>query len=261
MDTETQVQQAAFTLAQARRSASATSPLVEEWPELDADTAFRIQQHDVAARVAAGDRVVGFKLGNIAKAMQNAFGLDQPDYGHLLAGTFVYEGLTVDRKDYIHPFVELEPAFVLRAGLQGPNLTVADVISATDYVLPAIEIIDSRITDWRIGLPDTIADNGSTGSVVLGAAPRRLDALNLQDMHGEVAIDGEVLSTGSTSAILGNPVAAIAWLGNRLAPYGIRFRPGDVIMPGSCLRAVPLDRPGAVEGRFDGLGTVRFDVV
>lgn len=81
MDTETQVQQAAFTLAQARRSASATSPLVEEWPELDADTAFRIQQHDVAARVAAGDRVVGFKLGNIAKAMQNAFGLDQPDYG------------------------------------------------------------------------------------------------------------------------------------------------------------------------------------
>ncbi|GAA1108437.1 2-keto-4-pentenoate hydratase [Nocardiopsis composta] len=261
MSTGFREQQVAAELARARREAGAVPPPVEEWPELDADTAFRIQRHGVAARVADGDRVVGFKLGNIAKAMQNAFGLDQPDYGHLLASTFIPEGLTVDRKDYIHPFVELEPAFVLRSGLRGPNLTVADVISATDYVLPSIEIIDSRIADWRIGLPDTIADNGSTGGVVLGAAPHRLDALDLRDMHGEVAIDGEVLSTGSTGAILGNPVAAIAWLADRLAPYGIAFRPGDVILPGSCLRAVPLDRPGTVQGRFDGLGSVRFDVV
>lgn len=261
MSTDVRVQQTAAKLAEARRTVTAIPPLVTDWPELDADTAFRIQQHDVASRVAAGDRLVGFKLGNIAKAMQTAFGLDQPDYGHLLASTFIYESLTVDRKSYVHPFVELEPAFVLRSGLRGPNLTVADVMSATDYVLPSIEIIDSRIEDWQIGLPDTLADNGSTGGVVLGGAPHRLDTVNLQDMPGEITIDGEVLSQGSTSAILGNPVSAIAWLGNRLAAYDVEFRRGDVILPGSCLRAVPLDRPGAVVGHFDGLGSVRFDVV
>lgn len=261
MDIETRVSNAAAELARARRDVRAVPPLTEGWADLDADTGFRIQQQGVAERVAAGDRVVGYKLGNIAKAMQDAFGLDRPDYGHLLAGTFLHEGLAVDRRNHIEPFVELEPAFVLKEALRGPNATAADVITATAYVLPAIEIIDSRFENWDIALPDTLADNGSTGGVVLGGAPRRLEDVDLRDMHAQVTRDGEVLSEGSTREILGNPVSAIAWLADRLAPLGVEFAAGDVILPGSCLRAVPMDRPGTVEGRFAGLGGVSFEVV
>ncbi|MBE2998677.1 2-hydroxypenta-2,4-dienoate hydratase [Nocardiopsis sp. HNM0947] len=223
MHIETRISNAAAELARARRDVRALPPLTKGWTGLDADTAFRIQQQGVADRVAAGDRVVGYKLGNIAKAMQDAFGLDRPDYGHLLAGTFVPEGLAVDRRNHVEPFVELEPAFVLKEGLSGPSTTAADVISATAYVLPAIEIIDSRFENWDIDLPDTLADNGSTGAVVLGGAPRRLEDVDLRDMHGQVTHDGEVLSEGSTREILGNPVSAIAWLADRLAPLGVEF--------------------------------------
>ena len=127
--------------------------------------------------------------------MQDAFGLDQPDYGHLLASIFAYEGTTLQRDEFIEPFVELEPAFVLRRALRGPNVTIADVISAIDYALPAIEIIDSRVQNWAIGLPDTLADNGSTGAVILGGTPRRVTDLNLRDTRGVLRFnDREVIA-------------------------------------------------------------------
>ncbi|GAA3547591.1 fumarylacetoacetate hydrolase family protein [Amycolatopsis ultiminotia] len=230
------------------------------WPGLDADRAFQVQQINVDHAVAGGDRVVGYKLGNIAKAMQDAFGLDQPDYGYLLATTFACEGTTLDRGRFIEPFVELEPAFVLRAHLRGPHLTVADVITAIDYVVPAIEIIDSRVQNWAIDLPDTLADNGSTGAVLLGGTPRRLTGLSLRDTPGALSFDGRRVVAGNTGAILGNPLAATAWLANRLAAYDIAFTPGQVILPGSCLAAVPLREQGHWSGTFAHLGTVEFDV-
>ncbi|GHE76310.1 2-keto-4-pentenoate hydratase [Amycolatopsis deserti] len=230
------------------------------WPGLDADEGFEVQRINVEAAVAEGDRVVGYKLGNIAKAMQDAFGLDQPDYGYLLASTFAYEGTTVDRGRFIAPFVELEPAFVLRGHLGGPNTTVADVIRAVDYVVPAIEIIDSRVENWAIDLPDTLADNGSTGAVILGGTPRRLAELTLRDTPGALHFDGRPVMSGNTGNILGNPLSATAWLCNRLAAYDIEFAPGQVILPGSCLEAVPMREAGHWSGTFQGLGTVEFDV-
>ncbi|MBC3190385.1 fumarylacetoacetate hydrolase family protein [Pseudonocardia sp. C8] len=250
----------AASLRAARAEVRSITAPSKEWDGLDVESAIEIQKENVAHAVAAGDRVVGYKLGNIAEAMQSAFGLNRPDYGHLLAGTFRYERTTVDRTDYVAPYVELEPAFVLGRDLQGPNVTVADVITAVDHCLPAIEIIDSRCENWEITLPDTLADNGSTGSVILGGRPRRLDQLAVDELEGTVLSDGVEVARGSTSAILGNPLSAVAFVCNTLSGYGIGFHAGDVVLAGSCLAAVPMEKAGQWAGHFAGWGSVEFEV-
>ncbi|RKU46791.1 hypothetical protein DL546_006740 [Coniochaeta pulveracea] len=232
------------------------------YPALDVHGAFEVQKITVRNAVEQeGDRHVGYKLGNIAKVMQDAFGLDHPDYGFLLASLFVYEGTKIRLDQFIKPYVELEPAFVLKGRLKGPNVTVADVISAVDYAIPAIEIIDSRVQNWAIGLEDTLADNGSTGKVILGGTPRRVTDLNLSNTKGVLKFKGQEIMTGNTGNILGNPLSAVAWLVNRLAEYDIGFLPGQVIMPGSCIQAMPMTEAGRWTCTFEGWGTVEFDVV
>jgi 2-keto-4-pentenoate hydratase len=250
----------ADTLRTARLQGAPIAPPTTTWPALDVDGAFAVQKINVDHAVANGDRLVGYKLGNIAKVMQDAFGLDQPDYGHLLASQIAYENTTLDRDKFIEPFVELEPAFVLRRRLRGPNTTIVDVIDAIEFALPAIEIIDSRVKDWAIDLPDTLADNGSVGAVILGGTPRRLTDLNLRDTRGVLRFNDREVIAGSTANILGNPLAAVAWLVNRLAEYDVVFEPGQLILPGSCLQAVPMKEAGHWAGTFEGWGSVEFDV-
>ena len=250
----------AGTLRTARLQGESIAAPSESWPALDVDGAFEVQKINVDHALARGDRLVGYKLGNIAKVMQDAFGLDQPDYGHLLASTFAYEGATLGLGQFIEPFVELEPAFVLKRHLRGPNTTVADVINAVEYVLPAIEIIDSRVKDWAISLPDTLADNGSTGAILLGGTPRRVTEVNLTDTRGVLRFNDREVISGNTRNILGNPFAATAWLVNRLAEYDVEFEPGQVILPGSCLKAVPMREAGHWSGTFEGWGGIEFDV-
>ena len=258
--TATTLDDVASTLRDARERTQPISAPTETWPELNPETAFEVQKINVRHAVAGGDRLVGYKLGNIAKVMQDAFGLDQPDYGHLLASVFAYEGTTLSRDSFIEPFVELEPAFVLRKQLAGPHVTVADVIDAIEFAVPAIEIIDSRVKDWQIGLADTLADNGSTGAVILGGTPRRVTDLTLRDTRGVLTFNHREVIAGNTGNILGNPFAAVAWLVNRLAAYDVVFEPGQVILPGSCLQAVPMNEAGRWSGTFEGWGTVEFDV-
>ena len=256
----TELRDVAAALRTARADRKPIPPPSTTWPSLDADAGFEVQRLNVEAAVAGGDRMVGYKLGNIAKAMQDAFGLDQPDYGYLLASTFTYEGTTLALNNYIEPFVELEPAFILKSRLGGPNTTVADVINAVEYVLPAIEIIDSRVKDWAISLPDTLADNGSTGAILLGGTPRRVTEVNLTDTRGVLRFNDREVISGNTRNILGNPFAATAWLVNRLAEYDVEFEPGQVILPGSCLKAVPMREAGHWSGTFEGWGGIEFDV-
>ncbi|WP_129656881.1 2-keto-4-pentenoate hydratase [Rothia halotolerans] len=228
-------------------------------PAMSVADSFRVQQEVVRRKVAGGDKVVGFKLGNIAKAMQNKFGVDQPDYGYLLASQFEPENLAISAQRYIQPYVELEPAFILKDDLGGPHTTVADVIRATDYVVPSLEIIDSRVKDWDIGIFDTLADSGSSGGVILGSRPRRLTEVNLADTPGHILVDGETVASGNTSAIYGSPISALVWLCRRVAEFGVEFRAGDVIIPGSCLEAVSLTPGTQVTGTFEGWGEVSFE--
>jgi 2-keto-4-pentenoate hydratase len=210
---DSEIHEIAETLRKARLNRTPIDPLVKTWPALDVSSAFQVAKTSVDIAVNQhGDRLVGYKLGNIAKAMQGAFGLDKPDYGFLTASSFAYEGTSIRLDQFIKPFVELEAAFVLKAPLKGPNVTVADVISAIDYAIPAIEIIDSRVKDWAISLPDTLADNGSTGAVIIGGTPRRLTDLNLSDSRGFLCFNGYEVMEGNTKNVLGNPLSAVAWL-------------------------------------------------
>ncbi|GAB7361488.1 hypothetical protein MBLNU230_g1544t1 [Neophaeotheca triangularis] len=236
------------------------APPSRTWPPLDTDSAFEVQRITTRNAVKNGDRLVRYKLGNIAKAMQAAFGVDEPDYGFLVSSSLIYEGTPLKRSKYIRPYVELEPAVVLKAPLRGPGVTVIDVINAIDYILPAIEIIDSRVTNWEINHSDTLADNGSCGSVILGAVPRKLTELALNDCRGSLKFNGVERMSGNTNAILGNPVNGIAWLANRLAAYGLEFEAGQLILPGSCLEAIPMEEQGHWSGIFEGFGSVEFDV-
>ncbi|KAL1874767.1 hypothetical protein VTK73DRAFT_186 [Phialemonium thermophilum] len=258
----TELNEIADALRNARLNRVPIPPPKETYPALDPKGAFEVQRITLRTAIEKdGDRHVGYKLGNIAKVMQDAFGLDQPDYGILRASHFLYEGTSIRLDQFIKPYVELEPALVLKDRLKGPNVTVADVIGAVDYALPAVEIIDSRVRNWEIGLEDTLADNGSVGRIILGGTPRRLTDLSLGNTAGVLRFDGREVQTGNTRNILGNPLAATAWLVNRLTEYDVEFLPGQVIMPGSCLKAMPMDKPGRWTCTFEGWGAVEFDVV
>jgi 2-keto-4-pentenoate hydratase len=251
---------AAGLLAEAERSAQPVDPLHMRWPSLDVWDAYTIQRINVAARVEAGAVVRGHKVGLSSRAMQEMMGVDECDYGHLLDDMFVFEGDTIETSGLCTPRVEVEVAFVLGRPLPGKSCHVADVLRGTEFVLPSLEIIDSRIRDWKIGLVDTIADNASSCRVVLGGNPVRpteIDDLRLIDARLE--IDGAEVACGRADAVLGNPASAVAWLARKLDGFGVQLSEGDVILPGSCTRAFDV-RPGShVRADFDGLGGVEVE--
>jgi 2-keto-4-pentenoate hydratase len=188
--------------------------------------------------------------------MQQMMGVDEPDYGHLLADMALTEDRPVDVSRYCYPRVEVEVGFILGDSLPGEGCTEDDVLAATEYVAPAIELIDSRITDWRIGLVDTIADNASSAGFVLGRERVKPHEIDLLGIDATLTRNGEVVAEGRSDAVLGNPVTAVAWLARKVASFGVRLEAGHVILPGSCTRAIDV-RPGdAFHAEFDGLGSV-----
>lgn len=250
------VRECARLLADGERTRRAGAPLTELYPALAIAEAYAIQQLNIAQRVAAGDRVVGHKIGLTAKAMQELFGVTEPDYGHLLASMVHEESAPLDLSTLIDPMIEVEPAFVLARRLQGPGVTAAEVIAATDYLAVSLEVIDSRITNWRIKLQDTVADNGSSARVIVGS--KRVDphGLALDDLVTTLSVDGQVIETSNTRAILGHPARGIAWLANAIAPFGAALEPGHLVLPGTCTKAYRLNGKRTVTGHIAGLGGV-----
>jgi 2-keto-4-pentenoate hydratase len=256
MLTDEQRHEAAELLARAEADRAPVPPLVETWPEMDVVDAYEVQLLNIRRRVRAGAGVLGHKVGLSSLAMQQMMGVDEPDYGHLLSDMEVSSEEPVPAGRYCYPRVEVEVGFVLGATLPGEGCTEEDVLDATEAVAPAIELIDSRITDWRIGLVDTIADNASSAGFVLGAErvkPRDIDLLGID---ATLTRNGEVVAEGRSDAVLGNPVTAVAWLARKVASFGVRLEAGHVILPGSCTRAIDA-RPGDdFVAEFAGLGTV-----
>ena len=245
-------------LAEAERSRVPIAPLTDENPTIDVVDAYEIQLTNIRQRVAEGARVVGHKVGLSSKAMQQMMGVDEPDYGHLLDEMEVFEDKPVQAGRYLYPRVEVEVGFVLAEDLPGAECTEDDVLAATAAFAPAIELIDTRITDWKIKLCDTIADNASSAGFVLGAervAPKDVDIKNIDAV---LTRNGEVVAKGRSDAVLGNPVTAVAWLARKVESFGVRLRKGDIVLPGSCTRAIDA-RPGdQFVAEFDGLGSVRL---
>jgi len=235
-------------------------PLTNRFPELTVPEAYRIQQANVERRLARGEHVVGHKIGLTARAMQELFGVNEPDYGHLLDTMLHDERVPLDLSALIDPQIEIEPAFVLGSRLQGPNVGIADVLAATEYVCVCFEVIDSRIIDWRVRLQDTVADNGSSARVVLGALKADPNTLELDNLETELELDGVVRETGNTSAILGHPANGIAWLANRISEFGLTLDAGHVVLPGTCTRCVRIGGHARVAGRIEGLGEVTLQL-
>ena len=255
--TEQDCREAAAALAEAERDAKPIAPLSERWPGLEPADAYAIQQHNIEQRVARGATLRGHKVGLSSRAMQEMMGIDEPDYGHLLDEMFVSEGEHIETRALCAPRVEIEVAFVLGQALPGHSCEIADVLRATESVLPAIEVIDSRIQNWEIGLTDTIADNASSCRAVLGGHPVRLQELDdLRNIEATLSISGEEVARGSSSAVLGNPATAVAWLARKLAGFGVGLEEGHVILPGSCTRAFAVGPGQSVQAHFDGLGSV-----
>ncbi|MDQ1654896.1 MAG: 2-keto-4-pentenoate hydratase, partial [Cryptosporangiaceae bacterium] len=189
-------------------------------------------------------------------AMQQMMGVDEPDYGHLLEDMRLLEDSPADAGRYCYPRVEIEVAFILGDDLPGDGCTEDDVLKATEAFAPSIELIDSRIRDWRISLADTIADNASSAGFVVGAARVDPGSVDIRAIDATLRRGGEVVAQGRSDAVLGNPVTAVAWLARTVARFGVRLRAGHLILPGACARAIDA-RPGdEFRASFTGLGDV-----
>lgn len=231
-------------------------PLSALLPDLDVDGAYAIQQLNIDRRIANGATLRGHKVGLTAKAMQRLLGVNEPDFGQLVDDMFIDDGAEIPASRFCAPRIEVEVAFVLKERLEGPSCTVADVVRATEFVMPSLELIDSRIADWKIKLVDTIADNGSAAGVVLGGTPRKLEGLDLRVLGAVLERNGKIIETGAAGAVLGNPALAVAWLANKLHSFGIALDPGQVVLPGSCTAAVPVAAGDVIRAEFDRLGAV-----
>ncbi len=231
------------------------------YPDADVGDAYAIAMGVTARKVAAGRTIKGHKIGLTSKAMRANSGAKEPDYGTLTDDFFVYEGATVSPSRLHRPLVEVEIAFVLKHDLVGPAINVVDVIQATDFVLPCLEIVDSR-QESRGPTPliDTIADAASCGFVVLGANPRRLDQIDVRRIGAVMLKNGEIEESGVGAAVMGNPVNSIAWLANKLHEYGVPLKAGHVLLSGSFVKALPFGPGDTLSAIFDTLGEVNLAV-
>ncbi|EHN13034.1 4-oxalocrotonate decarboxylase [Patulibacter medicamentivorans] len=247
-------------LARAEGDRDPIAPPSATHPDLTVEEAYEIQA--INARARAEDpaaAIVGHKIGLTSRAMQEMLGVDEPDYGCLYADRVLDGGASIAAADLIAPRIEPEIAFVLAEPLataDGAAVTAQDVLAATAYVVPSIEVIDSRISDWRITLVDTIADNASCARVVLGATRTPPGDVDLAAAAVDLRVNGESLQRGVGSAVLGHPAEAVAWLANALAGHGVTLAAGQVLMPGSLTAAVPFERGDHVVADFGPLGAV-----
>jgi 2-keto-4-pentenoate hydratase len=245
-------------LAEAERSRVPMSPLTAAYADIDVVDAYEIQLINIRQRVAEGARVIGHKVGLSSEAMQQMMGVDEPDYGHLLDDMEVFEDRPVPAGRYLYPRVEVEVGFVLADDLPGAGCTEDDVLAATAAFAPSIELIDTRITDWKIALCDTIADNASSAGWVLGEGRVSPKDIDITAIDAILTRNGEVVAKGRSDAVLGNPVTAVAWLARKVDDFGVRLRAGDIVLPGSCTRAIDA-RPGDdFVADFAGLGSVHL---
>lgn len=253
---ETTRRDAADLLLGAYRSGEAVDPLVLRWPGLDLDGAYAIQQLQVREWLAAGRTLLGRKVGLTSAAMQRQLNVDQPDHGVLRDDMFHPEHEPIDLGGYLAPRVEPEIALVLGRDLAGPGVTLAAAAAAVEFVLPSLEIIDSRIRDWKIGIVDTIADNASSGGVVLGGHPVRLRDADVRlagcNLHG----NGDLVATGAGGAVLGSPLLSLVWLANTLGRLGAGLSAGQVVLPGSITAAHPVTAGDTWSATFADIGTV-----
>ena len=244
-------------LREAEASRNTIAPLRGEIASDDIATAYAVQQANVDLRVAAGERIVGRKIGLTSLAVQKQLGVDQPDFGALFANMAYGDSEPMPLSKLIQPKVEAEIALVLEQDLTHEKHTFVDILRASAYALAAIEVVDSRIQNWDIKFVDTVSDNASSALFVLGSRPVPLSRVDLTACAMTLERGGEVLSTGNGAACLGNPLNAAVWLADRMAQLGTPLRAGDVVLTGALGPMVAVKDAGAYTVKIEGLGSVR----
>lgn len=242
-------------------ASNAVQPLSERYPDLDIDAAYAIQQELLKLRLKAGECVIGKKVGVTSRAVMDMLGVQQPDFGWLTDAMLVADGAGVQASRFIQPKAEGEVAFVLERSLRGPGVTPAEVLASTRGVMPSIEIVDSRIEDWRIKITDTVADNASCGAFVLGGELVDVRDVDLGTCGMVLEKNGEVVATGSGAAALGAPANAVAWLANTLGAMDVALEAGEVVLSGSLAAMTPVLAGDNVRVTIGGVGacSVRFE--
>lgn len=232
----------------------------EMYPELTIEDAYLVQEELVRQKLEEGKTIVGPKMGITSEAKMKQMGVDDPIYGYIFDDMIVNEGDAISIDAYIHPKVEPEIGFILSRDLEGPGVTLLDVLRATEYVFPAIEIIDSRYENFNFTLPDVIADNTSAAGAVFGTNLKRPDDLELDVVGVTLSINGEIQALGAGAAVLGHPANSVAKLANMLSRKGEKIKAGEPILTGGLTAAVKLSRGDYVSAKYGGLGEVSFFV-
>ncbi len=223
---------------------------------LTVDDAYEIQLINVNKNLASGEVISGKKIGLTSLGMQKLLGVDEPDYGHLYKSMYIKDG-QIPKNLVLQPKVEAEIAFVLKEDLQGPGITIEDVVRATDYVVAAFEIVGSRIKDWKIKLVDTISDNASSGCYVLSDKKCSLTDFDIKAENMKFYKNGQLANEGNATEVMGNPVYSVAWLANKMSEYGVELKKGEVILSGALTAALEAVDGDEFEAVFDHLGPVK----
>jgi 2-oxo-hept-3-ene-1,7-dioate hydratase len=260
MLSETDRHKAAGLLIEAERERKPTKQLSTVFPDITIDDAYAIQALVQGQKMRNGRRLVGHKVGLTSKAMQRSSEIDEPDYGHLLDDMLIADGARVPHARFCIPRVEIELAFVLNRALRGPGLNVTDVLRATEFVVPALEIVDARVQNPR-KIYDTIADNGAAASVVLGGRPVRPLDVDLRWVGGILSVNGEIQETGLAAGVLGHPAMGVAWLANKLGEHDVALEAGHLVLAGSFTRVIFAKQGDTVHGDFGPLGSVAVQFV
>lgn len=230
--------------------------ITDDYPDMTYEDAFDIQWQIRKQKEARGNKIVGMKMGLTSWAKMAQMGVEHPCYGFLADYFSVPEGGDIKTDELIHPKIEAEIAFVTKAPLKGPGVHIGDVLRATDFVVPAVEVIDSRYKDFKFDLKSVIADNSSSCRFITGGTMASPADIDLKNMGVVMEINGEVVATGAGAAVLGHPAASVAMLANMLAERGEEIPAGTFIMTGGITAAVTVNKGDSINIRYQGLGTI-----
>ncbi len=255
MLTDAQRREAAQLLMDAERNVSPVTQLDKTFPGMEIADSYAIQQEILSAKLKAGAKLRGHKIGLTSKAMQATVGIDEPDYGHLLDNMFYQDGDSIPVERFIVPRVEVELAFILGKPLKGPGVTLFDVLRATEYVVPALELIDGR-SQYPRKIVDNIADNAAAAGIILGGRTVRPDDIDLRWVAALLYRNGVIEESGVSAAVLGHPAMGIAWLANKVGPFGTALEAGHVLLAGSFTRTVAVAKGDTIHADYGPLGSI-----
>ena len=253
-------QKAVEILLTAEKERKPAVQLSKTWPDIQIEDSYAISSMVTEHKIKNGAKLIGHKIGLTSKAMQQSSQIDEPDYGHLLDYMLLNDGAKVPHANYCVPRVEPELTFILKEPLKGPGVGLVDVMRATEWVVPSIEIIDARVQNPR-KIFDTVADNGAAAGIVLGGRPVRPTDVDLRWVGAVFYRNSEIEETGIAAGVLGHPAMAIAWLANKVGRFGTVLEPGHVMLSGSFTRPVWADKGDTLHADFGPLGSVAVQFV